>query len=314
MFDTEYLDALVDEVYAEMEAAWRKQVEGVSKEQIPQLLAQKAECQTKVDHLIDFIENGGSAKLNVKLEARYSELERIEAKLKAARGAVKLERTRDDVHALVYQSVENLVGVLKEDVALARMVLHKHIKKLLLFGDDTKRQAFVIGEIDLFPDPSDGTNGVLLECEGTVTHQQHTNHYYRFAMHVDPDLQECPLLEPLCMLLAAQPELGHEPKSSGAWAKLLRNSLGEAWDDDKPLGYGAVARCFRVHKLILEERLKIEKTKNPYNNGHLYRLSLLPSDAVDEQPRYDLAEPVDMRTAMEVAHVQIAASHSASTD
>jgi len=117
MFDAEYLHALVDVVYAELEAAWRRQVEGVSEEQIPQLLAQKGECQTKIDKLIDFVEKGGSAKLKVQLEPRYSELERIESRLKA-RGAFKLETTRDDVDALVYQSVENLVGVLKEDVAL----------------------------------------------------------------------------------------------------------------------------------------------------------------------------------------------------
>jgi hypothetical protein len=40
------------------------------------------------------------------------------------------------------------------------------------------------------------------------------------------------------------------------------------------LGYGAIARCFRVHKDILEKHLEIEKTPNPENIGHVYRLKL----------------------------------------
>ncbi len=94
-------------------------------------------------------------------------------------------------------------------------------------------------------------------------------------MYIAPDLEECSLVEPLCRLLEDLPELSGEHRGAGTWAKLLRESLGNAGDDTKPLGYGAVARCFRVHREILEKQLRIEKIKNPDNAAHLYRLSLL---------------------------------------
>jgi len=277
MFGSDHLDELVDEVHTELQTAWRKKMDGVSKEQIPQLQAEKRKCQAKIDNLIDAIENGAPAQLNVQLQARYSELERLEAKLKAAEGSTKLTTTKEELCALVYQSVENLEGVLNENVALARTVLHKHIKRLLLFSDCTggKREVFVIGEVDLFCNSGDEKEGVLLGCEGTLTPQQHTKHYYNFAMYLDPDLEECSFVDAFCGLIEAQPELSAEPKTPGTWAKLLKASLGDAWDSSKPLGSGAVGRCFSRHRDILEKRLEIAKIKNPKSGvGYLYRLSL----------------------------------------
>jgi DNA invertase Pin-like site-specific DNA recombinase len=168
MFASGHLDELVEEVYTELQRAWRKQVEGVSKEQIPQVQAEKRKCQAKIDNLIDAIENGAPAQLNVQLQARCSELERLEAKLKAAEGTTKLTTTKEELRALVYQSVENLEGVLNENVALARTVLHTHIKRLRLFSDCTggKREVFVAGEVDLLCNSSNEKEGVLLGCEG----------------------------------------------------------------------------------------------------------------------------------------------------
>jgi hypothetical protein len=88
--------------------------------------------------------------------------------------------------------------------------------------------------------------------------------------------EPCLLFEPLIELLEAEPGLSHEAKRSEEWARLLRRFLGERWDDSKKLGYGAIARCFRVHADLLANRILVDKVPDPatQGRGNLYRLQL----------------------------------------
>jgi hypothetical protein len=253
-------------------------VDQVSKEQIPQLLREKTELQGRINKLIDLAETGDPGGLLVRLQTRQWELARVDAKLKVALGKTKLTTTKEELRKLVYQSIENLVGVLKEDVVLARTVLQKHIKKLRLFsgGSTGNTEAYIVGEVDLFSSSPDGNDGVLLRCEDILTPQQHTDPYYRFAMPLYPNLEECVLVEPLYQLLLAQPELSLAARTPGAWAKLLRGAVGDDWYGKRPLGSGAIGRCFGRHRHILEQRLNIIKTKSTAVTGWHYQLSIRP--------------------------------------
>jgi hypothetical protein len=52
--------------------------------------------------------------------------------------------------------------------------------------------------------------------------------------------------------------------------------LGDARDSERPLGYGAIGRYFRVHRDLLEEQLRMEKVRN--TTAHLYAFRLREDD------------------------------------
>jgi hypothetical protein len=95
--------------------------------------------------------------------------------------------------------------------------------------------------------------------------------------------EPCLFFEPLIELLEAEPELSKEAKRPQEWARLLRQYLGERWDDSKKLGYGATTRCFRVHADLLATRILVEKVPDPatQGHGHLYQLQL-KSDVLEK--------------------------------
>lgn len=84
----------------------------------------------------------------------------------------------------------------------------------------------------------------------------------------------CQIVEPLCQLLLAEPDLALKPRTPKEWAQLLRDFLGDSWDANSKLDYWAVRDCFRHHRQLLEERLDIIKTRNTANPGSSYQLSL----------------------------------------
>lgn len=119
---------------------------------------------------------------------------------------------------------------------------------------------------------------------GTQNPQQHTvDRILAFTLRIDPDLAPCPLLEPLCHLLEANPELALAPRTPSEWAELFRELIPNGTEKPKQLGYGAVARCFWFHRSQLEKRLIIIKSPNPGNIGHLYQISLRPEVAQVEE-------------------------------
>jgi hypothetical protein len=95
--------------------------------------------------------------------------------------------------------------------------------------------------------------------------------------------EPCLFFEPLVELLEAEPGLSNEAKRPEEWARQLRRHLGERWDDSKKLGYGAIARCFRVHADLLATRILVEKVPDPATQGRgkLYRLQL-KGDALEK--------------------------------
>ena len=96
------------------------------------------------------------------------------------------------------------------------------------------------------------------------------------ALFEATEKEPCLFFKPLVELLEAEPGLSNEAKKPEEWARLLRRYLGERWDASRKLGYGATARCFRVHADLLATRILVEKVPNPATQGlrNLYRLQL----------------------------------------
>jgi hypothetical protein len=94
-------------------------------------------------------------------------------------------------------------------------------------------------------------------------------------MRLDPiHDRTCPMLEPLCELLRSRPELSHEPIIPSEWAKMIFQTMPDGPRKPIKFGYGAFVRSLRIHRDLLEIRLRIVKTPNPENLGHLYQISL----------------------------------------
>jgi hypothetical protein len=178
LFDSEYLNDLVAAVFTELKETWKRQNELAAQEAIPALEKGRRECQVKIDHLIDAIENGGPQRLNAQLEKRSFELGQIETKLKMAKGKSTLNVTQEDLQTLVQKNVANLLDVLKSDVPLARKILFRHFKKLVLFPGVTDAGPVftVIGEIDLFQAENETKHGVLLSfCHAALSEFRTSN-------------------------------------------------------------------------------------------------------------------------------------------
>jgi site-specific DNA recombinase len=171
LFLPEYLNYLVSAVYKELKEVWHRQSQEAAGEDISDLRRSLTACQEKIDNLIDHIEDTGSQGLKVRLAEREFEKQRIADKLSRLKGSKKMTLTEEDLQALVRENVANLLDVLKAEVPLARKVLQQHVKRLLLFPDETDTGPVfqVIGELDLFSGPKDPESGVLLGCSGTGT-------------------------------------------------------------------------------------------------------------------------------------------------
>lgn len=96
------------------------------------------------------------------------------------------------------------------------------------------------------------------------------------------NLEECHFAEGFQQLLVARPELSLEPLTPGVWAELLRGVLADSWDPKKPLGSGAVGRCFSRHRHILEQKLTIVKSKHTRTNGWHYQIALRPEASTEK--------------------------------
>ena len=101
------------------------------------------------------------------------------------------------------------------------------------------------------------------------------DHLYWFIATVSPKVERtCAIVGPLYHLLLKRPELSKYPLQAGDWTKLIQAELGDAQDGIKPLGYGAIGRCLRIHRKLLERNLVITRSENPTNPaGHLYQLA-----------------------------------------
>jgi DNA invertase Pin-like site-specific DNA recombinase len=275
LFAPEYLTYLVSAVFRELKEIWKTQSQQTPGEGIHEFEQAHRACKQKVDNLVDLIEVNPSQVLMTRLAANEFEMQRLEDKLRILKGTKKLNVTEEELQAHVRENVANLLDVLKAEVPLARKVLQQHVKRLLLFpGEFEKGRVLeVVGELDLFSGPRDPEAGVLLGCSDTQTPQQHTDRYYRFTFRLHPDFEDCLLVEPLCQLLLAQPELSLESRRPGAWAKLLRGALAGN-SNGKPVGYGTVGRCFGRHRHALEQRLNIIKTTRSAAAGWHYKLSI----------------------------------------
>jgi DNA invertase Pin-like site-specific DNA recombinase len=274
----ETMNYLVSAVFTELTEALKQQKHELSEDGVQELERAYREGTKKVEHLIDAIENSGLESLSTRLRVLESEQKRLEDKLKAQRNARTVKVALADVQALVERSVTTLLDVLKTDVALARQVLQDHVKKLMLYPSEFggKPVFEVVGELDLFSPPSDPNDGVLLGVWGTLTAQQHTmDRCFRFTLRIvlDED-SSCHLLEPFCRLLEANPGLSLEPRTPSDWAKLLNELIPDGPSKPKRFTWAVITRCLWFHRAILESRLKIIKTANTTNPGHLYQLSL----------------------------------------
>jgi hypothetical protein len=109
-----------------------------------------------------------------------------------------------------------------------------------------------------------------------LTPQQHTDFHYRFAMPAlcaSGRVSSCRTASSVAPCPTGVELAARRP---GAWAKLLRGAVGDDWYGKRPLGSGAIGRCFGRHRHILEQRLNIIKTKSTAVTGWHYQLSIRP--------------------------------------
>ncbi|MBW4046304.1 MAG: hypothetical protein HIU87_15110 [Acidobacteria bacterium] len=281
----EHFEILVTKVFFELQSAFDQQLKSISHEEIPKLQDRHDKVCGAIESLIDSIEVSDSPGLSHRLQQREFEKSQLEKKMSLLKGKRKLKLTREDLDGIVRKNIAVLGDVLRTNVPLARLMLSQHLLKLSVYHDskENPNYAFVIGEIDLFRGENATKNGVLLGDLGTQIPQQHSSSsesafYFATGLDMTPE-KDCPFLEPLQELLANNPELSLEAKKPGTWAKLLDSHLGDKRSAKLKLGSGAIGRCFRVHRELIEQHIHMVKVRNPSaGEGHLYQLTLYGND------------------------------------
>ncbi len=274
----EIFDELVTDVIAEVEAAVQREKGEARRTELPELEKHLQACNFALANLTNSIELSPSHSLFERLRERERERVLLLEKIRIARDGQRVKITRDVLQNLVQENLSNLRDVLETNVPLARQLLSEHLLKLYFEPDPDAGDngIHVIGGFDLFSGSNAANRRVLLEGSGTRTLQQHAGVLNFVALFDTTEKEPCLFFEPLTELLEAEPWLSNEAKRPEEWAWLLRRYLGERWDDSKKLGYGATARCFRVHAELLATRILVEKVPDPATQGHgnLYRLQL----------------------------------------
>jgi site-specific DNA recombinase len=281
--ETAFFDHLVKTVHAEVKHEWTTRKASAATENPTQLEADRRACQRRIDALLDSIEDvpagdPTAGTLSARLRQRQFELEQLESKIALTRSKRAFPMTEEDLRELVRENVHNLLSVLKSDVAYAKEILQRHIRHIVLFpATDERGQRYfeVVGEMNLFKEPSGQESRVMLGALGTQNSQQHTfNSSYGFVFRLYQDADPCRLLEYFVKLLEADPSLSLRSLSATEWSNLLREVIPDSPQKHARLGYGAVARCFWRHQDQLSNRLLINKLPNRRDPGHRYQLSL----------------------------------------
>jgi site-specific DNA recombinase len=274
----EIFDELVTDVIAEVEAIVLREKSEGRRAELPELEKELQACNSVLKNLMDSIEISPLPSLFERLRERDRERTLLMEKIRIARDRQRVTITRELLENLVQENLSELQNVLESNVPLARELLSGHLLKLYLQPDPDSGDngIHVVGEFDLFSGSHAANKGVLLEGSSTRTLQQHAGFLNFVTLFAATEKEPCLFFEPLMELLEAEPGLSNEAKTSGEWAQLLRQYLGERWDDSKKLGYGATARCFRVHAALLATRIRVEKVPDPATQGHsnLYRLQI----------------------------------------
>jgi len=274
----EIFDELVTDVIAEVEATVLREKSEARRSELPELEKDLQACNSALTNLMNSIELSPSLSLSERLRERERERALLLEKIRIARDGQRVTITRELLQDLVQENLSKLQDVLESNVPLARELLSGHLLKLYLQPDPDSgnNSIHVVGGFDLFSGSSAGNKGVLLEGSCTRTPQQHAGFLNFVTLFEATQKEPCLFFEPLIELLEAEPGLSKEAKRPEEWAQLLRGYLGERWDDSKKLGYGAIARCFRVHADLLATRILLEKVPDPatQGQGHLYRLQL----------------------------------------
>jgi site-specific DNA recombinase len=281
----EIFDELVADVIAEVEAIVLREKSEARHAELPELEKRLQACNSALTNLMNAIELSPLPSLSERLRERDRERVLLLEKIRIARDGQRVTVTRKLLQDLIQENLTELQDVLESNVPLARELLSGYLLKLYLQPDPDSgsNSIHVAGELDLFSGSNAANKGVLLEGSSTPTLQQHAG-YLNFVALLDCTQKEpCFFFEPLIELLGAEPDLSENAKSPQEWAWLLREHLGERWDDCKKLGYGATTRCFRVHADLLATRILVEKIPDPATrgHGHLYRLQL-KDDALEK--------------------------------
>jgi site-specific DNA recombinase len=274
----EIFDELVTDVIAEVEAIILREKSEARRAELPELEKHLHACNSALTNLMNSIEHSPSPSLSERLRERDRERVLLMEKIRIARDGQRVTITRALLQDLVQENLSALRDVLESNVPLARELLSGHLLKLYLQPDPDSgdNSIHVVGGFDLFSGSKAANKGVLLQGSGTRTLQQHAGFLNFVALFEATEKEPCLFFEPLIELLEAEPGLSNEAKRPEEWARLLRRYLGERWDDSKKLGYGAIARCFRVHADLLADRILVDKVPDPATQGHgnLYRLQL----------------------------------------
>ncbi|NYF53916.1 DNA invertase Pin-like site-specific DNA recombinase [Edaphobacter lichenicola] len=274
----EIFDELVRDVIIEVEATVLREKSEARRSELPELEKHLQACNSALTNLTNSIELSPSPSLFERLRERDRERVLLMEKIRIARDRQRVTITRELLQDLVQENLSELRNVLESNVPLARELLSGHLLKLYLQPnpDSGDNSIHVVGGFDLFSGSNAANKRVLLEGSSTRTLQQHPGFLNFVALFDGSHKEPCLFFEPLIELLGAEPDLSDDAKSPEEWAWLLREHLGERWDDSKKLGYGATTRCFRVHADLLATRILVEKVPDPatQGRGHLYRLQL----------------------------------------
>jgi hypothetical protein len=200
----------------EVKDEWARQKAQAECDDLAKLENGRRDCQRWIDPLLDQIENAvpgdpASDRLSARLKQRHFEIERLESKIRLIKGSKRLSMSGEDLRTLVHANIKDLSSVLQSDVPLARKLLKRSLKRMMLFpavDENGQRYFEVVGEMDPFHDPGDQNSGVLLGRLGTLNSQQHTfSSSYGFVFRLYQDADPCQFLEYFVQLLEADPSL-----------------------------------------------------------------------------------------------------------
>lgn len=274
------LEFLVSSVHDELDAFLKDQRKHDINTDLNDLEQSLRELQKNIKNVMRGIEISGSDALAVRLQTLDFQERRLEEQITRKRSTRTFRLSKTNLAKTVTANVAELTGVLKSNPGLARQLFQQHLKRLNLYPAERNGVPVfeVLGEMDLFNPTGDPELGVLLGVSGTLNDQQHTvDSSFRFTLTIDCSIKsKCTILEPLCGLLAAHPELADSPKTPSDWARLLNEFIADGPDKPRDLGYGTIARAYWFFRDELEERLVISKLPNPipYNAGHVYQFAL----------------------------------------
>jgi DNA invertase Pin-like site-specific DNA recombinase len=272
---------LINAVWNELEAFLDRMRREGPGDNIQQLERMKVEMQLKIQRLINFISDTDrpSESVRAALGEADAELKRITEQLRTMAVPVDIDIRKENLESIVAHVIGTLQDLFKNDAIRARELLQHYVKRLVLYPEETENGPVfeVVGEMDLFSAPYDGSERVLLDHCSTAMVQQHTSDcLFRFCglqLFVRKDIHDHPLADFFDKLFENNPEAAQAGHNSKEWADLLRSVVPVNSEVDSRLNFMYVSKAFDLSRDIFERRFGLSRTVNSHTGKISWHLA-----------------------------------------